>query len=97
MKNYGIVHGGAEQAVPLVVGKDTVYVHTNITKLEPDPNDEFAPADLYSYEEVQYDKDEYIGLISNKNDVLEVKVGTQDSVINELMFEIIPTMIGGGV
>ena len=71
MKNYGIVHGGAEQAVPLVVGKDTVYVHTNITKLEPDPNDEFAPADLYSYEEIQYDKDEYIGLISNKNDSLE--------------------------
>ena len=71
MKNYGIVHGGAEQAVPLVVGKDTVYVHTNITKLEPDPNDEFAPADLYSYEEIQYDKDEYIGLISKKNDTLE--------------------------
>ena len=71
MKNYGIVHGGAEQAVPLVVGKDTVYVHTNITKIEPDPNDEFAPADLYSYEEIQYDKDEYIGLISNKNDSLE--------------------------
>ena len=74
MKNYGIVHGGAEQAIPLVVGKDTVYVHTNITKLEPDPNDEFAPADLYSYEEVQYDKDEYIGLISNKNDALELQL-----------------------
>ena len=74
MKNYGIVHGGAEQAVPLVVGKDTVYVHTNITKIEPDPNDEFAPADLYSYEEIQYDKDEYIGLISNKNDTLELQL-----------------------
>ena len=74
MKNYGIVHGGAEQAIPLVVGKDTVYVHTNITKLEPDPNDEFAPADLYSYEEIQYDKDEYIGLISNKNDSLELQL-----------------------
>ena len=74
MKNYGIVHGGAEQAIPLVVGKDTVYVHTNITKLEPDPNDEFAPADLYSYEEIQYDKDEYIGLISNKNDTLELQL-----------------------
>ena len=71
MKNYGIVHGGIEQAVPLVVGKDTVYVHTNITKLEADHNDEFAPEDLYSYEEIQYDKDEYIGLISKKNDSLE--------------------------
>lgn len=83
MKNYGIVHGGAEQAVPLVVGKDTVYVHTNITKLEPDPNDEFAPADLYSYEEIQYDKDEYIGLISNKNDSLESQLtDTQIALAN---------------
>lgn len=71
MKNYGIVHGGAEQAVPLVVGKDTVYVHTNITKLEPDPNDEFAPADLYSYEEVQYDKDEYIRLMAEKSIMMD--------------------------
>ena len=95
MKNYGIVHGSAKQAVPLIIGKDTVYVHTNIIKLEPDHNDEFAPADLYSYEEIQYDKDEYIGLISKKNDALEGKVTTQDAVINELMFEIIPTMVGG--
>ena len=78
MKNYGIVHGGAEQAVPLVVGKDTVYVHTNITKLEPDPDDEFAPADLYSYNEVQYNKDEYIQLISEKSNMM-------DEVLTELI------------
>jgi len=97
MKDYGIVHGGSTQAVPLIIGKDTVYVHTNITKIEPDPNDEFAQADLYSYNEIQYDKDEYIELMSKKNDALEVKSITQDSVINELLFEIIPTMIGGGI
>ena len=78
MKNYGIVHGGAEQAVPLVVGKDTVYVHTNITKIEPDPDDEFAPADLYSYNEVQYNKDEYIQLISEKSNMM-------DEVLTELI------------
>ena len=78
MKNYGIVHGGAEQAVPLVVGKDTVYVHTNITKIEHDPDDEFAPADLYSYNEVQYNKDEYIQLISEKSNMM-------DEVLTELI------------
>lgn len=85
MKNYGIVHGGAEQAVPLVVGKDTVYVHTNITKLEPDPNDEFAPADLYSYEEVQYDKDEYIGLMSEKNAQLETDQQTLSDAVADII------------
>lgn len=95
MIDYGIVHGGIEQAIPLVIGKDTVYVHTNIVKIEPDHNDEFFNDNMYSYNEVQYSKDEYIGLISEKNDALEGKVTTQDAVINELMFEIIPTMVGG--
>ena len=89
MKNYGIVHGGAEQAVPLVVGKDTVYVHTNITKLEPDPNDEFAPADLYSYEEVQYDKDEYIGLISKKNDTLELQLTDTQTALADVFEQVL--------
>lgn len=89
MKNYGIVHGGAEQAVPLVVGKDTVYVHTNITKLEPDPNDELAPADLYSYEEIQYDKDEYIGLISNKNDTLELQLADTQIALADVFEQVL--------
>ena len=89
MKNYGIVHGGAEQAVPLVVGKDTVYVHTNIIKLEPDPNDEFAPADLYSYEEVQYDKDEYIGFISKKSDILDSQVTDAQVALTDIYEQIL--------
>lgn len=57
MKNMGIVQGSATQAIPLVVGKDTVYVHTNIQPVLEDGK----PVDnLFSYNEVQYDKDEYI-------------------------------------
>ena len=89
MKNYGIVHGGIEQAVPLVVGKDTVYVHTNITKLEADPNDEFAPEDLYSYEEIQYDKDEYIGLIYKKNDLLESQLTDTQTALADVFEQVL--------
>lgn len=61
MIDVGIVQGSAAQAVPLVIGKDTVYVHTDIKKIETDY--EGRPIDnLYEYHEVQYDKLEYLGL-----------------------------------
>ncbi len=70
MKDMGIVQGSGVQAVPLVVGKDTVYVHTNITPITEDA--EGNPVnDLFQYNEVQYDKDEYIKLLDEKNASLE--------------------------
>lgn len=54
MQDMGIVHGSSTQAVPLIVNKDTVYVHTDITLIEEG---------LYEYRELQYDKDEYISKI----------------------------------
>lgn len=73
MKDMGIVQGSAEQAVGLVVGVDTVYIHTDITKIETDS--EGNPVEgQYQYHEVQYDKDEYIKVISEKNDSLEQEV-----------------------
>ena len=54
MKYIGIVHGDAEQAKPLIIGKTTVYVHKNIQEIEVDGKVQ------YQYEETQYDKDEYL-------------------------------------
>lgn len=70
MKDFGRVQGSAEQAKPLIVGKDTVYVHTDIQKVEQDA--EGKPVEgLYSYNEVQYDKDEYITLMAEQNATLD--------------------------
>ena len=66
MKDYGTVYGSEAQAKPLVVGKDTVYIHTDIEEVE----DEFGNI-MYRYHEIQYGKDEYIALISEKNSRLE--------------------------
>lgn len=69
MRDMGIVQGSAAQAVPLIVGVDTVYVHTDI---KPIPSTEENPNEgLFQYHEVQYDKDEYIQLMAEKNDELE--------------------------
>lgn len=63
MKDIGIVQGSASQAVPLFVGKDTVYEHTNIRKVMSDE----GSLDLYEYHEVQYTKDEYIDKLMQLN------------------------------
>ena len=73
MKDMGIVQGSPEMAVPLIVGKDTVYVHTDIQQVQD------AEGKLvWQYREIQYDKDEYIRLMAEKNDEL-------DEIINTLL------------
>ena len=57
MKDYGRVRGSKEQAKPLIIGKDTVYVHTDIVDVEDDQCE---------YNEVQYGKDEFIKMIAEK-------------------------------
>lgn len=70
MKDFGTVQGSMAQAVPLVVGTDVVYVHTEITPITEDQ--EGNPVEgLFSYHEIQYEKDEYIRMMAEKNTDLE--------------------------
>ena len=73
MKDMGIVQGSPEMAVPVIVGKDTVYVHTDIQEV-PDSEGNM----VCQYHEIQYDKDEYIRLMSEKNSDL-------DEILNTLL------------
>lgn len=80
MKDMGIVQGSAAQAIPLVVGVDTVYVHTNI---EPLPPDEDGNDRGFQYHEIQYDKDEYIRLMDEKTALVEQQLtDTQLALVN---------------
>lgn len=73
MKNIGRIQGSEKQAKELIIGYDTVYVHSNIIKITEDK--EGNPLDnLYEYDEIQYTKDEYIKFISEKNTQLESRV-----------------------
>lgn len=73
MIDKGIVRGSESQAKPLIVGVDTVYVHTNIEQVTTDA-ERNSVEDLYQYNEVQYDKDEYIQIMSEKNAALEAEI-----------------------
>ena len=75
MKDMGTVTGSAAQAQPLVVGVDVVYVHTDIVLLDK-TDDNGNPIELYSYHEVQYEKDEYIKLMAEKNEELNRLMNT---------------------
>lgn len=82
MVDKGLVTGSAEQAQPLVIDKDTVYVHTDITAVtEPDPITGEVPKDLYTYHEVQYTKDEYTLMMSQANENLQKQLEvTQEAI-----------------
>lgn len=75
MKDMGIIQGSAAQAVPLIIGKDTVYVHTDITPVEGEEG-------LFQYHEVQYEKDEYIKLMTEQNETL---METLDTIMSEVL------------
>lgn len=69
MKEIKNVQGSLQQAQPLIVGKTTVYVHTNIVQAKD--GDGNVIDDLYVYDEIQYTKDEYIQIMAEKNETLE--------------------------
>lgn len=83
MKEIGIVQGSAAQAISLVIGKDTVYVHTNITPLSQE-NRNYPVDGIYEYYEVQYDKDEYITLLSEKSSAQELQLINTQLALTEL-------------
>lgn len=58
------VYGSAAQAVPLIVGKTTVYVHSNIEEVLDEETQE--PTGIYKYDEVRYGKDEYIQMMATQ-------------------------------
>lgn len=82
MKELKDVQGSKEAAQELIIGKDTVYIHSNIRKVEK--TDDFKEGeDLYVYDEIQMSKDEYLEKIQKE---LEVS----NNAIADLMI-----MIGG--
>ena len=89
LKEIKNVQGSLQQAQPLIVGKTTVYVHTNIVQAKDEDGNIID--DLYVYDEIQYTKDEYIKIISEKNETLE-----NDLIETQLaLCDIYEKMLGG--
>ena len=63
MKVIGKVQGSLEQAQPLVVNIDTVYVHKKKKKVEGEDQFGNPIENLYEYDETQYTLSEYIQML----------------------------------
>lgn len=82
MKEIKNVQGSLQQAQPLIVNKDTVYVHTNIVQATDEDGN--VVDNLYVYDEVQYTKDEYIQIMAEKNSQLEKELTDTQLALCEL-------------
>ena len=80
MIDVGVIRGSKEQAKELIIGKDTVYVHSDIKPVETEDGSE-----VYQYNEVQYDKDEYIQFMSEKNTALEEQIESTQEALDFLL------------
>lgn len=85
MRDMGRVQGSEAQAKELIIGVDTVYVHSNIELKETEYGN------IYEYDEIQYTKDEYITLMAenisetstdnvvNKEEITDLQLGLVDT------------------
>ena len=63
MRDLGIIKGGEEAAQPIVIGKDTVYIHFHI---QPVVDDEMTEG-MFQYRELQFELSEYLQLLTTKD------------------------------
>lgn len=82
MKEIKNVQGSSQQAKPLIIGKSTVYVHSNIVQATDEDGNVID--DLYVYDEIQYTKDEYIKVMADKNETLEKELTDTQLALCEL-------------
>ena len=83
MRDMGIVYGSKEAAVPLVIGKDTVYVHTDIVAEEIE-DEMMGKYTQYKYHEVQYTHYEYLKIQADAQSQLKENLTNTQLAILEL-------------
>lgn len=82
MKELKGVIGSKEAAKEKIIGKDTVYIHTNIRKHE---DVESKDSDLYIYDEIQMTKEEYLEFMEKERKTAEANLAMdQAKAITEL-------------
>lgn len=70
MRKLKDVQGSKESAKELIIGKDTVYIHSNIRKIEGGDDDALmGGGEVYVYDEIQMTKDEYLEDIQEKLEI----------------------------
>ena len=82
------VIGSKDSSKELIIGKDTVYIHTNIRPYE-DKNeiDEEKKSDLYIYDEMQMSLHEYLEIKQQEIDLMTKAQNSTEDLIQEMILE----------
>ena len=82
------VIGSKEASKELVIGKDTVYIHTNIRPYIDKNDDKEEKSDLYIYDEVQMSKDEYLETKQRELDLMSKTQNSTEDLLQEIIFKV---------
>lgn len=80
------VIGSKEASKELIIGKDTVYIHSNIRPYK-DESEEKESSDLFIYDEVQMSKDEYLEIKEKELQMLSNTQSTTEDLLQEIILE----------
>lgn len=87
IKLKGVI-GSKEASKELVIGKDTVYIHTNIRPYEDKNNDKEKKSDLYIYDEVQMSKDEYLEIKQKELELISKSQSSTEDLLQEIILKV---------
>lgn len=83
------VIGSKEASKELIIGKDTVYIHTNIRPYEDEnETDKEEKSDLYIYDEVQMSLHEYLEVKQKEIEIMAQTQGSTEDLLQELILKI---------
>lgn len=87
IKLKGVI-GSKEASKELVIGKDTVYIHTNIRPYEDKNDDKEKKSELYIYDEVQMSKDEYLEIKQKELELISKSQGSVEDLLQEIILKV---------
>lgn len=87
IKLKGVI-GSKLASKELVIGKDTVYIHTNIRPYVDKNDDKKEKSELYIYDEVQMTKDEYLEMKQKEIEIMAKTQGSTEDLLQELILKI---------
>ena len=82
------VIGSKEASKELVIGKDTVYIHTNIRPYEDKNDEKEEKSELYIYDEVQMSLHEYLEIKQKEIEIMTQTQGSTEDLLQELILKI---------
>lgn len=82
------VIGSKEASKELVIGKDTVYIHSNIRPFVDKNDEKEEKSDLYIYDEVQMSLHEYLEVKQQEIDLMGKSQSSTEDLLQEIILKV---------